>query len=372
MTLESLRALSAIESSEWWRCRRASLPWVRQAHEQNSVQFADLKELFRPTESSIGPSAMDFALNLVKENVPVGDDEFPGTLCSPLRRTHLRQIHTEPYWMTEKSDGLRVIATLLECESFPTWRRADGTLFADSVQLVAALESRVAGDGMDLFPSLGGHHFTLEPSGEAIYTLTVEGSAPVTLHRRLERVLLTYAFDRLMDQLYLFDIFYQSSSMPFSRCIIDGELMQVCNADGTCGADLTQLVIGFFRPVLSAEQKGGFRGGYRRPFRAVPPADGCSPGFGRQQKGTPSATRAERPLVRQGNVENGRVRPRVCHGTPSERASLHGSSRLWVYTERWVYLYPRGVSTAQWVEQRSGQVEVAVFAVGRFPPGRFR
>nr|CCC48842.1 putative methyltransferase, fragment [Trypanosoma vivax Y486] len=180
------------------------------------------------------------------------EGEFMGPLCSPIRKTHAAMLRANPYLVTEKSDGMRVVLVSLLASAIPSWslRR---TVASDAQKLlriddVVALEEvrQQLGDGktslavapqvrlsfgcflVEVNAAVGMENSSerlnlslrpcmTEPSSHSA------GECGITVERELGTRHMTYCFDRSMTSAYLL---MQENNAPSLRAYaLDAELM---------------------------------------------------------------------------------------------------------------------------------------------------
>nr|CCC91332.1 unnamed protein product [Trypanosoma congolense IL3000] len=180
-------------------------------------------------------------------------DEFVGPLCSPIRKAHADVLRSERYFVTEKSDGMRVMLVSLTAPLVPSWSIGDGTGDLKRVghlDDVMALEE--ARDGFNSDGSTGGGAhppirlsfgtFTVECGPEKVMGGDVEcfslrrcqssdsspqgeASPSVRAERRVRGRQMAYCFDRSMDCAYL--LLEERAVPSVESFAVDAELMFV-------------------------------------------------------------------------------------------------------------------------------------------------
>ncbi|KAH8618812.1 mRNA capping enzyme C terminal domain [Trypanosoma vivax] len=198
------------------------------------------------------------------------EGEFMGPLCSPIRKTHAAMLRANPYLVTEKSDGMRVVLVSLLASAIPSWslRR---TVASDAQKLlriddVVALEEvrQQLGDGktslavapqvrlsfgcflVEVNAAVGMENSSerlnlslrpcmTEPSSHSA------GECGITVERELGTRHMTYCFDRSMTSAYLL---MQENNAPSLRAYaLDAELMLLATREKL---DSPSLLLGCF------------------------------------------------------------------------------------------------------------------------------
>eukprot|EP00659_Diplonema_papillatum_P009068 gene9068-14040_t len=196
---------------------------------------------------------------LLAPDVPM--TTFPGPMARPLTRRLDELVKKHQYWLTEKSDGLRVMLQTRFVPHFPRWsiQTANGLrpLFLyDAILLEYARESmakagaEVSSFGMPLSKGLRGEQrlalkVRREPQGELLYLVDEESKREAPMLRSREPGYgFAYAIDRSMDVFLLLDDF----TVPGKSVLLDGELTH------NLLVDKTQFLI---YDIVSEENVGG-------------------------------------------------------------------------------------------------------------------
>ncbi|CBH12262.1 mRNA cap methyltransferase-like protein,putative [Trypanosoma brucei gambiense DAL972] len=180
--------------------------------------------------------------------------EFMGPLCSPLRKSHASMLRSAPYFVTEKSDGTRVVLVSLIAPLGPSWSIEDkngGDVLLKHVgrldDVVALEEARQqlcqentaqVGDlHQKIHLSFG--HFAVERWHEKSSYGTVElfalrccengssssqgGGDVIRAERLIGKRHMAYCFDRSMDYAYL--LLEEHAVPSLHSFVVDAELM---------------------------------------------------------------------------------------------------------------------------------------------------
>jgi SAM-dependent methyltransferase len=186
---------------------------------------------------------------------------FMAPMCSPLTRVTARPLRENLYWVTEKSDGLRVVVVSIMA-MLPRWAREQGCSsplgenLYDTAQLERGLAELLSDPGTressQLRLTFGVHTLKRSEFGgprttqeeQFVICRKVVASAgsqtaeeDIPIRRQVTPRHFTYLFDRAMDATYLLLDEYVFSGV--SLVVMDGELM--CTA-----AERPIPIIGFF------------------------------------------------------------------------------------------------------------------------------
>ena len=167
---------------------------------------------------------------------------FMAPMCSPLTRVTAQQMTEAPYFVTEKSDGLRVVFVSIMAK-FPRWTREAGGLsplgenLYDTSQLEHGLNELQRNPSLEessqLRLTFGVHSLRKAENGYVLCRKTAGAAdgaaadekqqATVKVRREITPRHFSYVFDRAMDVTYLLTDEYVFNRV--SLVVLDGELM---------------------------------------------------------------------------------------------------------------------------------------------------
>ncbi|ESS64929.1 methyltransferase [Trypanosoma cruzi Dm28c] len=215
-----------------------------------SVLYRDLVQRTCFRKSSVSTGIPRLLFSYVAEAVLCSrDGEFMGPLCSPLRKSHTAMLRSNQYFLTEKSDGVRVILVSFCVHAFPCWvlRDAEGpTCNILRLDDVAALEemrqqffqgATSQSNSRSLQISIGS--FYIEAEGSKTYNCEMEtftlkscpesnsgvfSNGNIIMAERTQGTRhMAYCFDRSMEQAYL--LLEEYAAPTLSAFAVDGEMM---------------------------------------------------------------------------------------------------------------------------------------------------
>lgn len=233
-------------------CCIATNDWYRYLHDGHTAAVAEdfegVPELLRAALATTDPSSSDEVLRRVLRLANVSGEkstDFPGPMCSPLRKREAALVTREPYLVTEKSDGLRLVVAAVWVPAFPRWRLISGmdttpsvsqvdTAMLQHLSYVALMEDArrqlraAASDTCTI--QLGSQTFAFCPLGDDSFLLKDEehgekSKVTYVVQRCLEDRHFAYAIDRSLDAVYLLLDHYRFASTQ--TMVVDGELMSV-------------------------------------------------------------------------------------------------------------------------------------------------
>eukprot|EP00668_Euglena_longa_P001312 GGOE01001553.1.p1 GENE.GGOE01001553.1~~GGOE01001553.1.p1 ORF type:complete len:1025 (-),score=336.25 GGOE01001553.1:52-3126(-) len=130
-------------------------------------------------------------------------DNFPGPMASQMGRKDVRLLKDHEYWITEKSDGIRVMFLGMHVPKFPSWHRMDGEKCMPLPLLESCeLEHHFTAKTADLLVSIGGTPHRVDFSTETATPPQAEPATEPALPIRLKRRLgfsFGYVFDRTFE-----------------------------------------------------------------------------------------------------------------------------------------------------------------------------
>lgn len=183
-------------------------------------------------------------IEIAKSVVINGSDSgFMGPLCCPITKANAKKIlegGDDSYWVTEKSDGIRVVLVTLLAPQFPRWRLvlAGGAALrdvslVDTITLESGFSELAAApsalESSQLRLSFGTHVLRRIPERAGLFHLVLRTSAAdaqelsATVVRTLTPRHFTYAFDRSIDAVYL--LLEEYPFLNLSCVILDTELV---------------------------------------------------------------------------------------------------------------------------------------------------
>ncbi|KAH9600467.1 mRNA (guanine-N(7))-methyltransferase domain [Trypanosoma melophagium] len=211
------------------------------------------------------------------------EGEFMGPLCSPMRKTHAMLLQSNQYFVSEKSDGTRVILVSHICPKFPSWTLRDSSgILMDSLPLddvVTLEESRQFLCDNNTHPSasqevqLSHAVFRMEVQKESssseveLFTLyphrehqtdEVSEKNCLTAERRISTRHMAYCFDRSMGKAYLLLEEYKVPSLH--SFVIDAELMVTVKTETH---ENVRLLLGCFDIYRYTDLKEGIQNDFR-------------------------------------------------------------------------------------------------------------
>ncbi|ORC87862.1 methyltransferase [Trypanosoma theileri] len=194
------------------------------------------------------------------------EGEFMGPLCSPMRKTHGAVLQSNPYFVSEKSDGTRVILVSHICPEFPSWtiQESSGTcmdtLPLDDVMTLEEARQYLYENNSPptAFQEIQLSHglFRIEiqtgtsSSEVELFTLyrhtehetnEVSEKKGLNAERRIGTRHMAYCFDRSMGKAYLLLEEYRVPSLH--SFVIDAELMLTVKTEAD---ENVQLLLGCF------------------------------------------------------------------------------------------------------------------------------
>eukprot|EP00667_Euglena_gracilis_P028463 EG_transcript_36385 len=162
---------------------RVTAAWVSDVLERRDAQrvrdYSKAHETLRDMRANPRRTGHDFTYfrELVRDHVTAqfgpGDkqnyrlDTFPGPMASQMGRKDVRLLKSHQYWITEKSDGIRVMFLGMHVPKFPCWHRMDGERCVPLPLLEScAVEHHFAAKAVGAEVTLGGVPHRLDCAAE--------------------------------------------------------------------------------------------------------------------------------------------------------------------------------------------------------------